>query len=65
MLRGPVPQFMPMTSTGKGSSAVSAAPISVPGSIVPNVSIVTCAMTGTRPPRRLNSAKMAASVAFV
>ncbi len=35
MLRGPVPQFMPMTSMGNGSSAVSAAPISVPLSIVP------------------------------
>ena len=48
MWRGPVPQFMPMTSIGNGASAVSAAPISVPFSIVPNTSIVTCAITGTR-----------------
>ena len=43
---GPVPQFIPITSIGNGSSAVSAAQISVPLSIVPKVSIVTCAMTG-------------------
>ena len=35
MLRGPVPQFMPMISMGKGSSAERAALISVPFSIVP------------------------------
>ena len=48
MCFGPVPQFIPMTSIGNGSSAVNAAPISVPFSIVPNISIVTCAMTGMR-----------------
>ena len=38
---GPVAQFRPMMSTSNGSSAVSAAPISVPSSIVPVASRVT------------------------
>ena len=41
MCFGPVPQFIPITSIGNGSSAVKAAPISVPLSIVPKTSIVT------------------------
>ena len=36
-----------MTSTPSGSKAVSAAPISEPSSIVPVVSTVTCAISGT------------------
>ncbi len=46
MCRGPVPQFVPITSIGNGARAVNAAAISVPLSIVPKVSIVTCAITG-------------------
>ena len=65
MFFGPVPQFMPMTSIGKGSSAVSAALISVPGNIVPHGSMVTCAMTGTRRLIFSKYSKMAISVAFV
>ena len=42
-----------------------AAPISVPISIVPKASMVTCAMTGTRRFDDSNSSKMAASAAFV
>ena len=38
-------QFSPIMSMPSGSSAVSAAPISLPSSIAPVVSIVTCAMT--------------------
>ena len=44
---GPVEQFSPMRSTPSASSAVSAAPISEPSSIVPVVSTATCATTGT------------------
>src|SRR5690606_40296256 len=40
--------FPTRRSSDLGSSAVSAAPISVPLSIVPNVSMVTCAITGIR-----------------
>ena len=47
---GPVEQFSPMRSTPSASSAVSAAPISEPSSIVPVVSTATCATIGTRRP---------------
>ena len=53
---GPVAQFRPMRSTPSGSIAVSAAPISLPSSIVPVVSTVTWVMIGTRRP----SARIAA-----
>ena len=45
---GPVAQFRPIMSMPSGSSAVSAAPISDPSSIVPVVSTVTCTMIGIR-----------------
>ena len=44
---GPVAQLRPTTSTCMASSTVSAAPISVPGSIRPVSSIVTWACSGT------------------
>ena len=47
---GPVAQLSPMRSTPSGSSAVSAAPISLPSSIVPVVSTVTWATIGMRRP---------------
>ena len=46
---GPVAQFRPIMSMPSGSTAVSAAPISLPSSIVPVVSTVTWAMTGMSP----------------
>ena len=42
--QGPVAQFSPIMSMPSGSRAVRAAPISLPSSIMPVVSIVTCAM---------------------
>ena len=42
---GPVAQLSPITSMPSGSSAVSAAPISEPSSIVPVVSMVTWAIS--------------------
>ncbi len=47
---GPVAQLSPMTSGRMGSSAVSAAPISVPGSMRPVSSMVTWTWMGTRRP---------------
>ena len=47
---GPVAQLRPMTSGRMGSRAVSAAPISVPGSIRPVSSMVTWTCSGTRRP---------------
>ncbi len=48
---GPVAQFIPITSTsGSAIRAASAAGISVPSSMVPVVSMVTWAMTGSRLP---------------
>ncbi len=47
---GPVAQLRPITSTPSGSSAVSAAPISEPSSIVPVVSTVTWAKIGSATP---------------
>ena len=44
---GPVAQLRPTTSTCIESSTVSAAPISVPGSMRPVSSMVTCACSGT------------------
>ncbi len=44
---GPVAQLSPTTSTCMASSTVNAALISVPGSIRPVSSIVTCACNGT------------------
>ena len=49
---GPVAQLRPMTSMPSGLSAVIAAPISVPGSIRPVSSMVTCAWMGTIRPWR-------------
>ena len=43
---GPVAQLSPSTSIPSGSSAVSAAPISVPSSMVPVVSTVTWTIRG-------------------
>ena len=47
---GPVAQLRPIMSTPSGSSAVSAAPISLPMSIVPVVSTVTSTKIGRRMP---------------
>ena len=44
--RGPVAQLRPMTSGRRASSEVRAAPISVPTSIRPVVSIVTWTISG-------------------
>ena len=44
---GPVAQLRPTTSTCMASSTVSAAPISVPGSMRPVSSIVTWTCSGT------------------
>ena len=49
---GPVAQLRPATSTCIESSTVRAAPISVPGSMRPVSSIVTCACSGTCRPER-------------
>ena len=53
---GPVAQLKPMTSTSSASSAGRAAAISVPMSMVPVVSIVTCVMIGTSRPAKLHRA---------
>jgi hypothetical protein len=64
---GPVAQLSPIRSTPSGSIAVSAAPISLPSSIVPVVSTVTWVITGTRRPsasiarRRPNTAALTCS----
>ena len=47
---GPVAQFSPNTSGSIAPSAASAAPISVPSSMRPVVSIVTCTCSGTTRP---------------
>ena len=47
---GPVAQLRPIMSIPSGSSAVSAAPISLPSSMVPVVSTVTWVMIGIRRP---------------
>ena len=47
---GPVAQFSPIMSTPSGASAVSAAPISEPSSMVPVVSTVTWAKIGSATP---------------
>ena len=47
---GPVAQFIPMTSGFIASSVHSAAPISVPSSIRPVSSMVTCTWIGTSRP---------------
>ncbi len=47
---GPVAQLMPMMSGFIGSMAARAAAISVPGSIVPVSSMVTCTCRGTSRP---------------
>ena len=54
---GPTPQFMPSTSISSiGSSATSAAGMSVPGSIFLFASmIVSCTMSGSRTPARFIS----------
>ncbi len=49
---GPVAQFIPITSTPRGSIAVRAAAMSDPSSIWPVVSTVTWVITGTRRPAR-------------
>ncbi len=62
---GPVAQLSPMRSMPSGASAVSAAPISVPSSIVPVVSTVTWANTGRSMPaaRSARRAPMMAALA--
>ena len=51
---GPVAQLSPITSTSMASRAQRAAPISVPGSMVPVSSMVTWAWMGTwRPADRM------------
>jgi len=47
---GPVAQFSPMTSRPSGSSAARAAPISLPSSMAPVVSMVTEAISTTCAP---------------
>ena len=47
---GPVAQLRPTTSTCMASSTVRAAPISVPGSMRPVSSMVTCVCSGTTRP---------------
>ena len=47
---GPVAQFSPIKSTSIACSAQSAAPISVPGSMVPVSSMVTCTWMGSGRP---------------
>ena len=49
MCSGPVEQFSPMTSTRSASSVVIALAMSVPSSMRPLVSSVTCACTGDAP----------------
>ena len=53
-----------MTSTPSGASAVTAAPISVPGSIRPVSSMVTWAWTGTARPARAMARRHAAIAAL-
>ena len=62
---GPVAQFRPMMSMGYCSSTVAAVATSLPRSMVPVVSIVTCAMTGTRRGQVASTLKMAASAHLV
>ena len=59
--RGPVAQFIPSAASGNADSAAMTAGISVPTSIVPVVSIVTCAMSGTLRP----SSCIASSIAWI
>ena len=61
---GPVAQFSPMTSTPSGSIAVSAAPISLPSSIVPVVSTVTWVMIGMCRPARAIARRAPSTAAF-
>ncbi len=62
---GPVAQFRPIMSMPSGSSAVSAAPISEPSSIVPVVSTVTCTMTGRSTPTQSRARRAPMTAAFV
>ena len=63
---GPVAQLIPITSTvSSASSVVSAQAMSEPSSIVPVVSIVTLAITGTRVSISVKTSSIAPSAAFV
>ncbi|MFN8170493.1 MAG: hypothetical protein U0R65_01360 [Candidatus Nanopelagicales bacterium] len=62
---GPVAQLSPMRSIPNGAKAVSAAPISVPSSIVPVVSTVTWAKTGISDPVARRARRAPTMAAFV
>ena len=64
MCSGPVEQLSPSTSISSASIVVIALAMSVPSSIRPLVSSVTCAWTGTRNPRSANNRSNPASAAF-
>ncbi len=61
---GPVAQFNPMKSMPSGSSAVSAAAISVPSSIVPVVSTVTWQNSGRSAPASASARRAPITAAF-
>lgn len=61
---GPVAQFKPIMSTPSGSTAVNAAPISLPSSMVPVVSTVTWANTGMCRPARVIARRDPNTAAF-
>ncbi len=61
---GPVAQFSPIRSMPSGSSAVRAAPISLPSSIVPVVSTVTWVTIGMRRPDRSIARRLPTIAAF-
>ncbi len=62
--RGPVAQLSPITSGRMGSRAVRAAPISLPTSIRPVVSMVTWTMRGTSRPAEAMARRQAMSAAL-
>ena len=61
---GPVAQLRPMTSGCSGSTAASAAPISVPGSMRPVSSIVTWPWIGTSRPAAAMARRQPITAAF-
>ena len=62
---GPVAQLMPMTSGRMASSAQSAALISVPGSMRPVSSMVTCTWSGTSRPAAAMARRQAIMAALI
>ena len=62
---GPVAQFSPSTSIGKGSRIDTTAAMSEPTNMVPVASIVTLTISGRRWPVLLKAASMPCSAALI